>query len=351
MNTLDESYIFRFKEKLDNGHVVSIKTIQDRYFHIPKDIFILLEKHSSHTGEISNKLKLEYIVDLHEKGIVYKASEIDRISDSPENGTDGFILLKNRPLHIALKLFSLFSYVKLLIPYLFFILGFSFYLYDSNDILSVMPSASVGMGYDILLMLLLYIFSSGIVHELGHSSLFYKYQGKEAPIGVTFNYCFPAFFSDVRDSALLTDKNKRLKILFAGVFYQIILFPLLVLPFYFWLGEIALVLLSYMLVIQTFFNLVPFLKNDGYWLYKEVFSAKERKKKVHLLAFRLFLVLGIGYISYVVFLTAWHFYSNIFIQGVAFLEQPAFDIFRQFLVSTYITVGLYKFLSQKENEE
>lgn len=350
MNTLDESYIFNYKEKLDNGHVVSIKTIQDRYFHIPKDIFTLLEKHSSNTGEISNMLKAEYIYDLHKKGVIYKASEIEHISESTGEEVEGFVLLKERPLSFALKFFSLFSYARLLIPYLVLILSISFYLYDTNNILTAIPSASVGMGYDILIMLMLYIFTSGIIHELGHSSLLYKYHGKEAPIGVTFNYCFPAFFSDVRDAALLIDKNKKLKVLFAGVLYQIIFFPLLVLPFYFWLGEVALVLLFYMLAIQIFFNLVPFVKNDGYWIYKEMFSAREREKRIHYFTFRLFLVLGIGYISYVVLLTGWHFYSNVVIEGIAVLDQPAFDIFRQLLVSMYIVVGLYKYLSQRESE-
>lgn len=345
---INDNYIFKYEDKVDNGSVISIKTIQGRYFHIPRNIFILLEENTSKSGRISNGINKEYIFDLYSKGIILKNSELNNATQKSGVRQDGVIILQGSNLSLVLRFFSLFSYARVLTLYLFFAFVFSIYFYNFKEIVYIISSVpvSVSVNIDILKMLLLYVFVSGLVHEIGHSSLLYKYQGKKAKIGITFNYCFPAFFADVRDSALLTNKNKKLSILSAGVFYQIIFFPMIIFPFYLWKGDIAVVLLFYILLLQVFFNLIPFLKNDGYWIYREVFSIQERKKIIHIVILRLLLILGISYFIYMVVLAFGNFYVNVILNDMGVLEQPVFDIFRQFLVSAYVIVGFYKYISQ-----
>ena len=352
MNALNDSYFFKYSDKVDNGSVISIKTIKGRYFHIPRDVFFLLDANTSDSGLLSHRIGVERILDLHRKGLVLKDSECNVTEETDNEKLGGIILLQGYPLNQALRFFSLFGSVKMVVLYFVALFSFCFLSYDFQKIIEIAPSASKGMGFDILVMLLIYILFSGVIHELGHSSLLYKYQKKQAKIGITFNYCFPAFFADVRDSALLVEKKQKLAILFAGVFYQIIFFPIIVYPFYLWLGEIAVVLLCYMLMLQVFFNLVPFLRNDGYWLYREMLSSQDRKKRRHIMAFKFFLALGLGYFSYVIGLTSWGLYTNLFVNNMHYLEQSAFDIFRQCLISMYLIVGAYDFFTKtsRDNE-
>ena len=338
---MEDMYFFIYQDKIDNGDVISIKTIQGKYFNIPKNIFLILEKNTSESGVLSNQLTKKYLSGLRNKGIICSKKELDEVRSFTDE-SEGIILLKGMPLGIILNFLKKFNSLMFITYYLVVVFFLSFFTYDIKAIKTSFNSASMSMGYDALLMLFLYVLISGLIHELGHSSLFYKYSGKKANIGVTFNYVFPAFFSDVRDSALLGNKNERLAIHFAGVFYQVIFFPIILLPFYMWKSDAALVLLSYMLIIQVFFNLVPFLKNDGYWIYKESFLVKGHEKWIHIAIIRLFLVLGLGYLSCIVVLAGWHFYVNVIYNGMFFFEQPTFDVFRQSLVSCYIIVGVYK---------
>lgn len=344
MNSPDENYVFRTTEVIDNGEHVSIKISNGRYFQLPKNIFDLIEQHVSVDGYVSTDMPKKHLEKLIDLGIFCKQRDTENSTNESNKLPHLVPVLKGWLLDLLVVNFSRFSNVKFFAAYFIGIVTLSLYLIDFQKI-SAINSATLNMGYDVLFTIIVYIFLSGIIHELGHSSAFYKYTGKRAEIGVCFNYCFPSFYSDVRDAALLSRKSERMSILIAGVYFQIIFFPILAAPFYLWGGERSLILIFYMLLIQVFFNLIPFLRSDGYWLYKELFFVKGEKNTFYLVTFKLFFLFGLSYFLFVCILAATDFYNNIFLGGMLLWEQPAFDFFRQCLVVIYSLVGVNKLFS------
>lgn len=344
MNSPDENYVFRTTEVIDNGEHVSIKISNGRYFQLPKNIFDLIKQHVSVDGYVSTDMPEKYLERLIDLGIFCKQKDFENNTNESYKLPHLVPVVKGWLLDLLVANFSRFSSVKFFAVYFIVIATFSFNFIDFQKI-SAFNSATLNMGYDVLFMIITYIFFSGITHELGHSSAFYKYTGKKAEIGVCFNYCFPSFYSDVRDAALLSRKSERISILIAGVYFQIIFFPILAIPFYLWGGERSLILLSYMLLIQVLFNLIPFLKSDGYWLCKELFFVKGEKNTFYLMVYKLFFLFGLSYLLFVCFLAARDFYNNVFLGGMLLWEQPAFDFFRQCLVVIYLLVGVNKLFS------
>ncbi|GAA0669343.1 MULTISPECIES: hypothetical protein [Rheinheimera] len=344
MNSPDEIYMFVATEVIDNGDHIAIKTSSGRYFQLPKDIFSTIKKYVSSDGVVSKEIPEKYLAKLIDLGVFYKQG-VQQGSADEFNHTSSLIpVVKGRPLEFLVNVFSNLLKFKIATLYVIFVTVLFIATVDFQKLMAT-HSATLHMGYDVLLMIIVYIFFSGVTHELGHSSAFYKYTGKKAEIGVCFNYCFPSFYSDVRDAALLSRKSERVSILIAGVYFQILLFPVLAIPFYLLGGDRNLLLLSYMLLIQAFFNLIPFLRSDGYWLCKELFFTKGSKNTFYLVVIKVFFFFGLSYLLFVCYLAVRDFYNNIYLQGMLPWEQPAFDFFRQFLVSIYLLVGFNKLIS------
>jgi len=113
-------------------------------------------------------------------------------------------------------------------------------------------------------------------HELGHSVAALRYGMRPKGIGFGFYLVFPVFFADVTEVWALP-KAKRIVINLGGVYFQG-LFTLLLMAGYYalplaWadsrelLGTIITMNLFVML-----YSLNPFLRNDGYWVYSDLFG-------------------------------------------------------------------------------
>lgn len=113
-------------------------------------------------------------------------------------------------------------------------------------------------------------------HELGHSVAALRYGMPPKGIGFGFYLVFPVFFADVTHVWALP-KAKRIIINLGGVYFQG-LFTLLLLGGYYalapaWAGSREL--LGTIITMNLFvmlYSLNPFLRNDGYWIYSDLFG-------------------------------------------------------------------------------
>ncbi len=104
------------------------------------------------------------------------------------------------------------------------------------------------------------------LHELGHASLLARYGGRVRRMGFMILYLSPAFFCDVSDGWRLPDRRQRVRVALAGVVVNFGLAGVVGLVSLTLHGEVrtAALVLAVMCYLGTLFNLLPFVKFDGY---------------------------------------------------------------------------------------
>lgn len=119
----------------------------------------------------------------------------------------------------------------------------------------------------IILLLVVGAFLGTVIHEFAHGATLMHYGGRPRRMGVMLLYLFPAFFCDVSDGWLLSDRLQRVKVALAGIFAQLVIAGSAgvvgaVLP-----GSIVrdgLLLFAASTYLAAVVNLLPFIKLDGY---------------------------------------------------------------------------------------
>ncbi|MBA6340001.1 HlyD family efflux transporter periplasmic adaptor subunit [Colwellia sp. MB02u-10] len=106
-------------------------------------------------------------------------------------------------------------------------------------------------------------------HELGHAFTAKKYGCKVPSIGVAFLVLFPVLYTDTSDSWKLKSKNKRLKIVFAGIKVELYLAMLATFLWSFTpdgiINSILFMIATTSWITSILLNISPFLKFDGYY--------------------------------------------------------------------------------------
>ncbi|MBV8324999.1 hypothetical protein [Chryseobacterium sp.] len=118
--------------------------------------------------------------------------------------------------------------------------------------------------------LYLSIFFASVFHEFGHASAAKRFRLTPGEIGFGFFFIFPVFYSNVTTIWTL-DKMKRIVVNLSGIYYQLI-FAILIFLFVKDTNFIILFLKANLAII--IFSLLPFLKNDGYWVLSDYFDLK-----------------------------------------------------------------------------
>uniref|UniRef100_A0AAU2UW70 Peptide zinc metalloprotease protein n=1 Tax=Streptomyces sp. NBC_00003 TaxID=2903608 RepID=A0AAU2UW70_9ACTN len=106
----------------------------------------------------------------------------------------------------------------------------------------------------------------GAVHELGHATALARFGGRPRRIGVMLFYLVPAFFCDVSAGWKLADRGQRVRVALSGVVVNAGVAAAAAIAAALSEGETAAFwwLLTCYNVISTVFNLLPFVKLDGY---------------------------------------------------------------------------------------
>lgn len=133
-----------------------------------------------------------------------------------------------------------------------------------------------------LLLIWLTAFAIGFTHEFAHGLTCKRYGGEVREMGFMLLFFLPAFYCNVSDAWLFA-KRQRLIVLFAGVFWEILLWAIATIVWRLTPPEtfphlLALIVMGFC-GIHTFFNLNPLIKLDGYYIlsdYLEIPNLRSR---------------------------------------------------------------------------
>ena len=137
--------------------------------------------------------------------------------------------------------------------------------------------------FDALLLAWVTIIAVTIAHELAHALTRKRFGGHVHEIGFLLIYFQPAFYCNVSDAWLFPEKRRRLCVMFAGVYLDLIVWALATVLW--WLTDTDVLLNFLALVvmatsgIKTLFNLNPLIKLDGYYLLSDALEIPNLRQK------------------------------------------------------------------------
>ncbi len=113
-------------------------------------------------------------------------------------------------------------------------------------------------------------------HEIGHSTATFFYKTEPKEIGFGFYFIFPVFYTDVTKIWML-EKKQRLIVNIGGVYFQLIINSFLMLLYIYTKNLFIINSLSFIILTNIYiiiYSLFPFFRNDGYWIYSDLFDIK-----------------------------------------------------------------------------
>ncbi|CAM3568523.1 zinc metalloprotease [Flavobacterium saliperosum] len=105
-------------------------------------------------------------------------------------------------------------------------------------------------------------------HEIGHATACYSYGAENGDIGFGFYLLTPVMYADVTDVWKLPRKE-RFIVDIAGLYMEGLIVTLLSIVYWLTKSEI-LIYTTIVIIINTFINLNPFLRFDGYWMLSDI---------------------------------------------------------------------------------
>lgn len=152
-------------------------------------------------------------------------------------------------------------------------------------------------GHPVWTHVFLLALTGGLVHELGHSFAAAAAGIGLRPIGLSVYLVFPVFYTNVSGIETVTPRKKALidcgGFLFQGIFLLLLLITASLTGYYLFAEAVRWIM------VLVFFNLNPFFKTDGYWLYKDLqttFAKKPVAKVIHLVYFAAFTIFSVYFL-------------------------------------------------------
>lgn len=273
---------------------LKIKSYDERIEDIGLEKYHILSFTDNHHIKVSEKAKK--IIDLFNgkntlsqieeklknQGINVEKKELENfvsdilISKALIEGTEYNNKSKNKmlwlkiPLIDSIKLSSLFNVLKHLFNKKIMIIAFGIFIL--NVIVSLLISLDSGLLFKNVssFKILVIMYMTLLIHEFGHASAAKRCGIDAGKIGVGFYFISPVMYVDIT-SAWRVDNKKRVLIDIGGVYFQAIstiFISILALI----TGDKTYYLCNVSVLILILFNLMPFLKLDGYWLFCDYFK-------------------------------------------------------------------------------
>jgi putative peptide zinc metalloprotease protein len=124
-------------------------------------------------------------------------------------------------------------------------------------------------------LVVLGVYASLFMHELGHSAACLRFGVAPGPIGLGFYWIWPVTFADLSDSWILP-RMQRAVIDLAGVYVQLAVSAVCLLISHIEFN-VVLSLISASILLSMIINANPFLRFDGYWLLTDLLGVPSLK--------------------------------------------------------------------------
>jgi len=112
------------------------------------------------------------------------------------------------------------------------------------------------------------VYPSALIHELGHVAACRTAGISHGPIGFGFYLIFPVLYADV-SQVWQASKKQRIIVNLAGVTNELF-YATCLLSIYYFSTELTFLLAFYLILFKVLFELNPFARMDGYWLFSDM---------------------------------------------------------------------------------
>lgn len=280
------------------------------------------EYNSKYNEEITPELPYKlFFKKLSKYGLLINTSDLAKYVEKPDYLKLSFTIIGKKTLTKITPLFKGLFNPKLIT--IFFIISsiicLSTLWFNSEEIVDFfymfIPTTEA------ILFFFGIMFLSVTFHEIGHVSAAAYFGAEHGGIGGGFYLFTPVYYADVTDIWRLPRKQ-RIMVNLAGVYFELIFCSFLcvisVLISNSYLGVVG-----FMVFIHSLYNLVPFIRNDGYWLLSDALdtpnlSKKSSRKLLEWLK-SIFQLKKFEYNSRIIFLIFYGFFNNFLIIFYIFL--------------------------------
>jgi putative peptide zinc metalloprotease protein len=256
-----------------------INNISGKYIKINRNFYLLLQlfdgkksireirlMYNSIYGNITQEFCLKIIEKLDEIGTFKTSNNVNQRKKLPAYLSFGFIFFPAKLVgkivpHLKFLFNKNFAVVFLSLSFF----SFCFLLYKNFRY-----SGEINF-LEILPIFIPISLACTIFHEFGHATATHFYNAKHGGIG--FGLCLyfmPVFFADVADIWRLK-KWERIIVNVSGVYFAFIFCSILILISMFLESKELFAIVS-ALVFKQVYNLIPYLRTDGYWIASDYFN-------------------------------------------------------------------------------
>jgi multidrug resistance efflux pump len=290
-----EDLILSRQEQRGTVYFVVKDPVTQRFFRFKEpEEFIIRHLDGAHSPEaIREKFHEQFAVALPADTLAAffgKLSSLGLLEDGRQTGN---LPARRSLLYLRFKLFDPDRLLAWLLPrtrlfftksFLWLSLGLLFLAIfltsvNSDELAQETPQLLRGSS---LLLMWLTIVGIGFTHEFAHGLTCKRYGGEVREMGFMLLFFMPAFYCNVSD-AWLFPKRQRLAVLFAGAYWQIILWAVAII---FWrltapesFPHLLAVIVMAICGIYTLFNLNPLIKLDGYYLLSDYLEIPNLRNK------------------------------------------------------------------------
>lgn len=141
-----------------------------------------------------------------------------------------------------------------------------------NNAEGLYSAAKDSLHFSIMEYVLFYIMMvlTTMLHEMGHAICCTHHGGKISSIGIMLFFLIPCFFCDVSDIYMFKNRKKSFSVAVAGIAINYFMGTIVCIGYFILLGRgiyVPLLMFYYFANIGfVVFNLIPFVKLDGYWV-------------------------------------------------------------------------------------
>jgi putative peptide zinc metalloprotease protein len=271
-------------ELLELDNTISYKIVDEKCFIIVNKndnvisithlIFQII--HGQYKGVVDfdrNPEFLKQVIDALSRLFFVLQKKITNEKDKNKYLTLRFQILSKNIVNIISRQLVFFFNIYLFVCIFFISIISSIIFYDKYIELSLLKNINaidLALAYIIVIIILLF-------HELGHSTASYKMNISPNEIGFGLYIIFPVFYANVT-KVWIIDKYKRIIVNMGGVYFQSI-FNIVFIYLYFIFQSYLILKIIYINTFIMIFSLLPFIRNDGYWVYSDIFNLPNLMEK------------------------------------------------------------------------